>query len=92
MDGKFLQDAAKKGATASRASDGATRLDFPRAFRLMRRAEYDASIAKGAVGAAASSRYFFVPMASTAAGSAGALKRRWVTRSGATVSGDAYAK
>ena len=37
-----MQDAAKKGATASRASDGATRLDFPRAFRLLRRAEYDA--------------------------------------------------
>jgi ribonuclease P protein component len=47
VDGKFLQDAAKKGATASRASDGATRLDFPRAFRLMRRAEYDAVYREG---------------------------------------------
>src|ERR1700679_2704841 len=47
MDGKFLQDAAKKGATASRASDVATRLDFPRAFRLVRRAEYDAVYREG---------------------------------------------
>jgi len=47
VDGKFLQDAAKKGATASRASDGAPRLDFPRAFRLMRRAEYDAVYREG---------------------------------------------
>jgi len=42
-----LQDAAKKGATASRASDVATRLDFPRAFRLVRRAEYDAVYREG---------------------------------------------
>jgi len=42
-----LQDAAKKGATASRASDGAARLDFPRAFRLLRRAEYDAVYREG---------------------------------------------
>jgi len=47
VDGKFLQDAAKKGATASRASDVATRLVFPRAFRLMRRAEYDAVYREG---------------------------------------------
>ena len=47
MDGKFLQDAAKKGATASRASDGATRRDFPRAFRLLRRVEYDAVYREG---------------------------------------------
>jgi ribonuclease P protein component len=47
VDGKFLQDAAKKGATASRASDGATRLHFPRAFRLLRRAEYDAVYREG---------------------------------------------
>jgi ribonuclease P protein component len=46
VDGKFLQDAAKKGATASRASE-APRLDFPRAFRLMRRAEYDAVYREG---------------------------------------------
>jgi ribonuclease P protein component len=46
VDGKFLQDAAKKGATASRASE-ATRLDFPRAFRLVRRAEYDAVYREG---------------------------------------------
>ena len=42
-----MQDAAKKGATASRASDGATRLDFPRASRLLRRAEYDAVYREG---------------------------------------------
>ena len=42
-----MQDAAKKGATASRASDGATRLHLPRAFRLVRRAEYDAVYREG---------------------------------------------
>ena len=42
-----MQDAAKKGATASRASDGAARLDFPRASRLLRRAEYDAVYREG---------------------------------------------
>jgi ribonuclease P protein component len=47
VDGKFLQDAAKKGATASRASDAATRLHLPRAFRLLRRAEYDAVYREG---------------------------------------------
>jgi ribonuclease P protein component len=47
VDGKFLQDAAKKGATASRASDVAPRLDFPRASRLVRRAEYDAVYREG---------------------------------------------
>jgi ribonuclease P protein component len=41
VDEKFLRNAAKKGATASRVSD-ASRLDFPRACRLVRRAEYDA--------------------------------------------------
>jgi ribonuclease P protein component len=46
VDGKFLQDAAKKGATASRASE-APRLDFPRAFRLLRRAEFDAVYREG---------------------------------------------
>jgi ribonuclease P protein component len=46
VDGKFLQDAAKKGATASRASE-APRLDFPRAFRLMSRAQYDAVYREG---------------------------------------------
>jgi ribonuclease P protein component len=46
VDGKFLQDAAKKGATASRASE-TSRLDFPRAFRLVRRAEYDAVYREG---------------------------------------------
>ena len=49
-------------------------------------------IAKGAAGRAASSRYFYAPMASKSAGLAGALKRRWVTRSGATESGAAFAK
>jgi len=42
-----LQDAAKKGATASRASDGATRLHFPRTSRLLRRAEFDAVYREG---------------------------------------------
>ncbi len=41
-----MQDAAKKGATASRASE-APRLDFPRTFRLLRRAEYDAVYREG---------------------------------------------
>ena len=41
MDGKFLRNAAKKGATVSRGSD-APRLDLPRACSLLRRAEYDA--------------------------------------------------
>ena len=36
-----MRNAAKKDATASRASD-APRLDFPRASRLLRRSEYDA--------------------------------------------------
>ena len=41
MDGRSLRNAAGKGATASRESDP-PRLDFPRACRLVRRAEYDA--------------------------------------------------
>lgn len=41
MDGKSLRNAAKKDATVSRGSDS-PRLDFPRACRLLRRAEYDA--------------------------------------------------
>lgn len=47
---------------------------------------------KHAGGRAASSRYFFAPMASTTAGSDGASKRRWATRCGATGSGAACAK
>ena len=41
-----MPHAAKKGATPSPASD-LPRLDFPRAFRLMRRAEYDAVYREG---------------------------------------------
>ena len=41
MDGKSLRNAAKKDATVSRGSDS-PRLDFPRACRLLRRAEFDA--------------------------------------------------
>ena len=40
MDGKSLPNAAKRDATVSRESD-APRLDFPRAYRLVRRSEYD---------------------------------------------------
>ncbi|HKV05259.1 MAG TPA: ribonuclease P protein component [Candidatus Acidoferrales bacterium] len=41
MDGKSLRNAGKKDATVSRGSD-APRFGFPRACRLVRRAEYDA--------------------------------------------------
>lgn len=41
-----MHNAAKKGATASPASD-ASRLDFPRACRLVRRAEFDAVYREG---------------------------------------------
>lgn len=41
MDAKSLRSAARKGAIALRVSDSA-RLEFPRACRLVRRAEYDA--------------------------------------------------
>lgn len=46
MDGKSLRNAAGKGATASRASDY-QRLIFPRACRLVHRAEYDAVYKEG---------------------------------------------
>ena len=46
MDGKSLRVAARKGAIASRGSDG-TRLAFPRACRLLHRAEYDAVYSEG---------------------------------------------
>jgi ribonuclease P protein component len=46
VDGKSLRNAAGKDATVSRASD-ARRLDFPRACRLVRRAEYDAVYREG---------------------------------------------
>jgi ribonuclease P protein component len=46
VDGKSLQDAARKDATASRASDP-PRLDFPREARLVRRSEYDAVYREG---------------------------------------------
>jgi Ribonuclease P len=90
VDGKFLQDAAKKGATASRASD-APRLDFPRAFRLLRRAEFDAVYREGR---RRSSREFTLFLRPNGLDSSrfGWSKRRWVTRSGATESGDASAK
>jgi ribonuclease P protein component len=41
VDGKSLRNAARKGATVSRGFDP-PRLGFPRAGRLVRRAEYDA--------------------------------------------------
>jgi ribonuclease P protein component len=41
VDGRSLPNAAKRDATVSHASDG-SQLDFPRACRLVRRAEYDA--------------------------------------------------
>ena len=41
MDGKSLRNAARKGATVSRASS-LPQLGFPRACRLVRRVEYDA--------------------------------------------------
>jgi len=43
---EFLHDAAKRDVTASRASDRA-RLDYPRACRLVRRAEFDAVYSEG---------------------------------------------
>jgi ribonuclease P protein component len=46
VDGKSLRNAAGKDATVSRASE-ASRLDFPRACRLVRRAEYDAVYREG---------------------------------------------
>ena len=46
MDGKSLRNAGKKDATVSRGSDS-PRLDFPRACRLLRRAEYDAVYQSG---------------------------------------------
>jgi len=41
VDGKSLRNAEKKGATVSRGFDS-PRLGFPRACRLLRRAEFDA--------------------------------------------------
>ena len=46
MDGKSLRNAARKGATVSHASD-LPRLGFPRASRLIRRAEYDVVYREG---------------------------------------------
>jgi len=46
VDGKSLRNAARKGATVSRASDP-PRYGFPRASRLVRRAEYDAVYREG---------------------------------------------
>ncbi|MGH9747079.1 MAG: ribonuclease P protein component [Candidatus Acidiferrales bacterium] len=46
MDGKYLQRAARRGATVSRASDLARHI-FPRANRLVRRSEYDAVYREG---------------------------------------------
>jgi ribonuclease P protein component len=46
VDEKFSQAAGRKGAIASRASD-AKRLGFPRACRLVHRAEYDAVYSQG---------------------------------------------
>ena len=46
MDGKSLRNAARKGATVSRAFDP-PRMGFPRASRLLRRADYDAVYREG---------------------------------------------
>lgn len=46
MDGKSLRVAARKGVIASRGSNGA-RQGFPRAYRLLHRAEYDAVYSEG---------------------------------------------
>ena len=46
MVSEFLRDAAKKGAIASRASDR-PQLNYPRASRLIRRAEFDAVYREG---------------------------------------------
>lgn len=46
MDEKSLQAAARRGVTASRASD-AKRLGLPRTWRLLHRAEYDAVYSQG---------------------------------------------
>ena len=46
MDERYLQRAARRGATVSRASDS-PRQDFPRAVRLVRRSEYDAVYREG---------------------------------------------
>jgi RNase P protein component len=46
VDGRSLRNAAKKGATASRASDE-PRLGLPRECRVVRRAEYDAVYREG---------------------------------------------
>jgi ribonuclease P protein component len=46
VDGKSLRNAAGKGATVLRESDP-PRLGFPRACRLVRRAEYDAVYREG---------------------------------------------
>jgi ribonuclease P protein component len=43
---KFLRNAAKRGATVSRASNSPS-FGFPRACRLLRRAEYDAVYREG---------------------------------------------
>jgi len=57
---QFLHDAAKKDVTASRASDRAL-LDFPRACRLVRRAEFDAVYREGRRRASPSFVVFFRP-------------------------------
>lgn len=46
MDGKSLRVAARKGVIASRGSNRA-RQGFPRAYRLLHRAEYDAVYSEG---------------------------------------------
>jgi ribonuclease P protein component len=46
VDGRYLRHAARKGAIVSRASDS-SRHEFPRACRLVRRAEFDAVYREG---------------------------------------------
>jgi ribonuclease P protein component len=57
---EFLHDAAKRGAIASRASDR-PRQDYPRANRLVRRAEFDAVYREGRRRSSQSFVVFFRP-------------------------------
>ena len=60
MASKSLRDAAKRDAIASRASDRARR-DFPRASRLLRRADFDAVYREGRRRSSSSFVVFFRP-------------------------------
>lgn len=60
MARQFLQDAAKKDATVSRESEPA-RLDYPRACRIVRRADFDAVYREGRRRASSSFVVFLRP-------------------------------